>query len=137
MRSKRGVCLAIVLGLGFLFAAARPGLAGDDATQGKKLYLKYCSACHGQTGKGDGVVSGLMRPQPTDLTQIAKKAGGTFNAQAVTKAIDGAARAHGDPDMPVWGEILGEEAGGGPGGTAAATKKIDAITGYLATIQAK
>lgn len=137
MRTKRGVCFAIVLGLGFLVVAARPVRADGDATQGKKLYLKYCSACHGQTGKGDGVVSGLMRPQPTDLTQIAKKAGGTYNAQAVATSIAGAARAHGDPDMPVWGEILTEEAGGGTGGTATAAKKIDMITEYLGTIQVK
>ena len=24
---------------------------------GRPLYLKYCSACHGPEGKGDGVVS--------------------------------------------------------------------------------
>lgn len=113
--------------------------AGDAVAQGHKLYLRYCSACHGPDGKGDGIVSGLMRPQPIDLTQLAKRAGGTFNAAAVTATIDGrqTVRAHGDPDMPVWGEILTAEQAPALDGETVARTKLVLITDYLASIQAK
>lgn len=113
--------------------------AGDEVAQGHKLYLRYCSACHGPDGKGDGIVSGLMRPQPIDLTQLAKRAGGTFNAAAVTATIDGrqTVRAHGDPDMPVWGEILTAEQAPALDGETVARTKLVLITDYLASIQAK
>lgn len=113
---------------------AVPALAAEPL-DGRALYLRYCSACHGSEGRGDGVVSGAMRPKPTDLTAIAKASpGGAFPVAEVAASIDGAAtaRAHGDPDMPVWGEVLREngEPGSGPG-------KIIAIAEYLKTIQVK
>jgi len=85
--------------------------AGEPPPPSRALYLKYCSACHGETGKGDGVVSGFMTPKPTDLTLIAKKAGGKFPFMEVLQQIDGttAVRAHGDRDMPVWGESFRRE----------------------------
>jgi hypothetical protein len=50
-----------------------------------------------------------MRPKPANLTQIAKK--NAFPALRTMEIIDGrkTVRAHGDPDMPVWGEVLSEE----------------------------
>jgi mono/diheme cytochrome c family protein len=82
--------------------------AAGEADPGKALYLKYCGACHGPTGKGDGIVSHFMEPRPPDLTRLAQKAGGTFPFLETMRIIDGrdSRRAHGDPDMPVWGEIL-------------------------------
>ena len=37
-----------------------------DLARGKKLYEKYCQACHGPQGKGDGVTT--FDPPPADLT---------------------------------------------------------------------
>jgi len=116
-------------------AEASPG----TAAQGHKLYLRYCSACHGDAGKGDGIVSGLMSPKPTDLTQLARASGGTFDAAAVRRSIDGreTVRAHGDPDMPVWGEVLTSEAGPVTDREAVVQAQVALITDYLASIQAK
>jgi mono/diheme cytochrome c family protein len=113
--------------------------AGDNLAQGHALYQRYCSACHGPGGKGDGIVSGLMRPQPANLTQLAKRAGGSFNAAAVAATIDGrqTVRAHGDPDMPVWGEILTAEQGPAPDRETVTRTKLLLITDYLASFQAK
>ena len=62
--------------LGTLLLLPAMAAAGDADDYGKTLYGRYCSACHGASGRGDGVVSQLMRPEPADLTQLAKKAGG-------------------------------------------------------------
>lgn len=118
-----------------LLMASAPGALAADAEGGKKLYLKYCSACHGESGKGDGVVSQSMRPRPTDLTQLAKSASGAFPTADIAGRIDGreTSRVHGDPDMPVWGEVLR-----GNGADAKSTEdKVMLITRYLQSIQQK
>ena len=129
---------SLALWAGFLVLPAA-GLAGEADDYGKKLYARYCAACHGPDGKGDGVVSQFMRPKPADLTQLAKKAGGKFPFYEVVRTIDGreTVRAHGDPDMPVWGELFTKEAAGSPDRYAVARGKVVLITDYLETIQAK
>jgi mono/diheme cytochrome c family protein len=129
---------AAALGFALVVGGARSAVAAEHP--GRAVYLKYCGACHGESGKGDGIVSGFMRPTPTDLTTLAAKNGGKFDIEKVAATIDGRTmvRAHGDPDMPVWGELLGAEAkrkGGDP--ETAVQTKVSVITEYLATIQAK
>jgi mono/diheme cytochrome c family protein len=49
-----------------------------DATSigdGQKLYVKLCSECHGDTGKGDGEMAGDLNPKPPDLTDADWKHG--------------------------------------------------------------
>ena len=123
------------------FAALLSALAisaGAQETE-QKLYLRYCSACHGESGKGDGVVSGLLNPRPADLTQLAKKAGGKFSFNEIVKTIDGrqTIRAHGQSDMPVWGEIFRQEKAGVDYAETAARGKAILITRYLQSIQEK
>ena len=116
-----------------------PGWAASTDDPGAAMYLRYCGACHGEGGKGDGVVSGFLRPRPTDLTQIAKKAGGTYSSAHVVQLIDGTktVRAHGDPDMPVWGEVFRQQS------TVSLTRRVEAqgklllIAEYLRSIQEK
>jgi mono/diheme cytochrome c family protein len=101
--------------------------------------LKYCSACHGDSGKGDGVVSGFLQPRPTDLTQIAKKAGGTFPFLRVMQEIDGTkpVRAHGDSAMPVWGESFRRDVPEEVLGRQLQVRgRLMLITEYLESIQA-
>lgn len=109
-----------------------------DKTPGQAAYLKYCSACHGSEGKGDGVVSGALRPPPTDLTLLAKQHDGTFPHLKVMESIDGRKRitAHGDSAMPVWGESFVAEGGVTAAAPATARGKVQLITDYVATIQA-
>jgi cytochrome c len=35
---------------------------------GKKLYLKYCSQCHGENGDGEGYAAPHLRPRPRNFT---------------------------------------------------------------------
>jgi mono/diheme cytochrome c family protein len=122
-----------------LAAVATAALAAEPAASPERAaYLRYCGACHGSQGQGDGVAGSFMRPKPKDLTQIAKENGGTFPFTKTMAAIDGTkeVRAHGDPDMPVWGEIFRQ-------GAAEPTRNVEVkgnlmlITQYLQSIQAK
>ena len=54
-------------------------VAADQTSiaEGQKLYSKYCSECHGDTGKGDGEMAGDLTPRPPDLTDADWKHGST------------------------------------------------------------
>jgi len=111
--------------------------ADDGEAYGKELFGRYCGACHGADGTGNGVMSGFLRQKPADLTQIAKENGGSFPFYATLRFIDGTqdVRAHGDPDMPVWGEVLRSESAASPMQQAEIRGKILAITAYVRSIQ--
>lgn len=48
--------------------------------EGKNIFKKQCSICHGETGKGDGMAGAGLNPKPTNLTSenIAKQSDGTI-----------------------------------------------------------
>ncbi|MFN8545826.1 MAG: c-type cytochrome [Candidatus Binatia bacterium] len=123
----------------FCLLAVLPALAAAEDDANRALYLRYCGACHGPQGKGDGVASSLLRPKPTDLTQLAKKNRGEFPYMRVVRVIDGreTKRAHGDAAMPVWGEIFQDQASWTQAQRAETQGKIQQITDYLHTVQAK
>jgi hypothetical protein len=57
-------------------------------------------------GQGDGRLARSLNIAPADLTRIAKANGGEFPFAKVAEIIDGRAivAAHGQREMPVWGE---------------------------------
>jgi len=114
-------------------------LGAEPTNPGREAYLRYCGACHGESGKGDGAVSQLMRPKPINLTTLAKDNNGEFPTTRVINAIDGreTVRAHGDSDMPVWGDIFKMESGKVPGQEYDVRSKVILITDYLRSIQQK
>lgn len=140
-RATRSMVLVVVMAVTFA-ASANRAAAAEDAQPGRALYLKYCSACHGPEAKGDGVAGALMRPRPADLTKLASRYGGEFPMEQVVRTIDGrqALHAHGAPTMPVWGEVLSEELGGGdtqrPPVERRVQSRIFLIADYLRMIQA-
>lgn len=101
------------------------------------MYRKYCGACHGVRGEGDGVVAPLMDPRPIDLTRIKANFGGPFPKYLVVVSVDGrgTVRAHGESDMPVWGDVFAEEFLPDPAATARARGKIMEIADYIESIQ--
>jgi mono/diheme cytochrome c family protein len=103
---------------------------------GRQLYLRYCAACHGRQGRGDGPVAPALGEKPTDLTQLAATHGEEFPLQAVIDAIDGTrtVRAHGVSEMPVWGEVF-KPYRASPKEKLAARSKIIAIADYLRSLQ--
>jgi hypothetical protein len=137
MPSRLAIAASIVVLL--LGAHASPALAGVPDDPGRVAYLRYCGACHGPQGRGDGIAGTYMNPKPANLTEIAKKNGGVFPFTKTMQFIDGTTdvRAHGDPDMPVWGQVFRDQA------TLDSTRRIQVrgellvITDYLQSIQQK
>jgi len=87
-----------------------PLLAGAQPRYdfGKHEYDSNCAVCHGPGARGDGPFMRFMTYKKTgteDLTQIARRNGGTFPFQKVYEQIDGSleVEVHGPRDMPVWG----------------------------------
>jgi mono/diheme cytochrome c family protein len=133
--------LALVIPLVFAAPADRAA-AADEAQPGRALYLRYCSACHGAEARGDGVAGSLMQPKPADLTKLSARYGGEFPMEQVVRTIDGrqALHAHGEPTMPVWGEVLSDQHGSGDKQRPAIERRVQSsiflIADYLRTIQA-
>jgi cytochrome c len=49
--------------------AAGPDIGTEAQREsGKKLYLKYCSQCHGEKGDGEGYAAAHLRPRPRNFT---------------------------------------------------------------------
>lgn len=65
-----------LLSLMIVFSLSNAAFAGKnekEAKVGKELYKTYCTACHGEKGKGDGVNSREMDPAPRDFMDTGKE----------------------------------------------------------------
>lgn len=116
--------LAAVAGIGLWFLGPAAWPAQEDA--GRDLYVKYCASCHGKDGRGKGPVTRYLKVNVPDLTLLRKKHKGVYPLANVMASIDGSReiRAHGDAEMPVWGEVFKKEAKG---------EKYEELTGLLTT----
>jgi mono/diheme cytochrome c family protein len=54
------------------------------AQDGKAVYNKWCSGCHGETGAGDGVGAKTMLPHPRDFTKAVYKIRTTASGEIPT-----------------------------------------------------
>ena len=78
------------------------------SVNGVDLFKEYCAVCHGNDAKGTGPAADALKKRPADLTQLARKNGGTFPELHVMNFIKGddVVAAHGSRDMPIWGTIF-------------------------------
>ena len=77
--------------LGMALATAQqlpPPIPGETGSAGRQYFVRYCSACHGMTGHGDGPVASALRTPPADLTRIAQRHGGHFPVAEIAASID-------------------------------------------------
>jgi mono/diheme cytochrome c family protein len=118
-----------------LLLAAVDVWAAEDASAA--LYLKYCGSCHGKDGKGRGPVSSDLKVKVPDLTTLSKNNKGVYPLPRVMSAIDGTrkVRGHGDPAMPVWGEVFKEELKEDKYAELTTLRKTQAIADYIARLQ--
>lgn len=119
------ISIPLTLILGGLLALSTSAFAtGDQTTKtikrvnarptatlnGVDLFKEYCAVCHGNDAKGDGPAADALKKRPADLTQLARKNGGTFPELHVMNFIKGqdVVAAHGSRDMPIWGSIFSQ-----------------------------
>ena len=106
----------------------------DPQSPGAQLVRTYCASCHGLSGRGDGPVAEAFRKPIPDLTQYTARNDGVFPTERVRQIIDGRGiAAHGDREMPVWGDAFRSEHGGLS--TEEVKARIGAIVRYLEAIQ--
>lgn len=141
MNRKLHIVLPIMLLSGFVvvqFRGATLKRVADEpeSLSGQKLYASYCAVCHGADGKGGGPFAPRLKVWPPDLTQLAKKNGGTFPSLHIAEVIDGEFQkpAHGSADMPIWGPIFRSVA---HGRHDSAQRRINRLVKYLESLQQK
>jgi mono/diheme cytochrome c family protein len=80
----------------------------QNQTDGKGLYTSYCSACHGDQGKGDGVAAKGLPAKPADHTN-----GAIMNQLSDKYLIDVISKGGGavgkSAFMPAWGSSLNDK----------------------------
>src|SRR5215468_2892896 len=86
----RHVTIAALIVLILLLIATVAARAQDFSKySGQQLYSRFCAACHGDKGLGDGVVAASFKIMVPDLTRIARRHGGTFPEDQVRRIVDG------------------------------------------------
>lgn len=106
---------AKVLSVLILAAFGTSPLLAASLKEGQTEFKTYCAPCHGLSGTGDGPVAIELTKKPIDLTLFAKNSGGIFPEGKVKKLVDGRVmpRAHGTPEMPIWGQWFSYQATAG------------------------
>ncbi len=97
----------------WIFAFSPLLLAGTDPTwaqnqsEGKKLYLTYCSSCHGDNGKGDGPAAQSLPVKPVNHTAgaVMNQLTDKFLMEIISKGGSAVGKS---PMMPGWGGQLKE-----------------------------
>lgn len=114
---------------------SRPKAPQKEEYVGSALFRTYCATCHGLSAKGDGPLADHLRFRPPDLTLIAKRNDGKWDADKAARIIDGRepVKGHGGPDMPVWGDAFKSTRDGY--GEESVKDRIQALVDYLASLQ--
>jgi len=141
----RHVAIALLIGLVLLLIATVAGRADDEAYSvysqysGAQLYTRFCASCHGDQGHGDGRVAGSFKTVIPDLTQLARRHGGTFPEEQVRKIIDGRATLppHGSREMPVWGFEFLTQGAPRPAAQQQADELVARLSNYIRSLQAE
>lgn len=144
-RWRRALLLAAGAALAAALSAASASAeepAGEDPTplftaSGRELYLRHCSACHGEDGRGDGPVAEELRVPPADLTRIRSRHDGEFPTAELARFIDGRmeVQAHGSREMPVWGRRFGRRLDPETTAEEVVRGNISVLIDYLRSIQ--
>jgi mono/diheme cytochrome c family protein len=116
LRREAAVTKASLVMVAFASAALNAGAFAQNpktVDEGKRAYEAQCSVCHGMGAKGNGLYTPSLKIPPSDLTTLAKRNGGVFPVERITKVIDGrtAIAAHGTREMPIWGTRFAVNAG--------------------------
>jgi cytochrome c6 len=85
-----------------------PSVWAQNQAEGRKLYTAYCTSCHGDKGKGDGIAAGSLPVKPKDHTDGATMNPLTdqFLGDVIAKGGGGVGKSS---FMPAWGSSLNEK----------------------------
>ena len=79
----------------------------QSAAEGQKVYMTYCSSCHGDKGRGDGAAGKALPVKPADHTD--GKLMNSFSDEFLINIISKGGAAVGKSSfMPAWGGVLKE-----------------------------
>ena len=124
--------------IAILVLVALNATAADDVDRtGEELFVRYCAACHGKSGRGDGPVAKSFAVEVPDLTRFAQRHGDFFDRELVERIIDGrhVLGAHGSRTMPVWGEDLTRAKVGDPDAERGTRIVITRLADFLWKLQ--
>ena len=99
----RTMGLALVL----IVAMVRSTVAGDVAAT-KKEFVRFCSKCHGNEGKGDGPQADALTTKPRDFTDCARMKAITDDT-IFTAIKEGGESVHLSKDMPAWKDGMDDD----------------------------
>jgi len=108
-----------------------------DEYSGQETFMRFCAACHGESGQGDGPVAAGLPISVPDLTLLEKRRGDSFPEDVLRKIIDGqeAVVVHGTRYMPVWGYEFWVEEGADDKAKERVEIIVDNLVEYLRAIQ--
>src|SRR5262245_4325638 len=111
MKTLCSISLLVILGLTMTLPkaqAAETKSADDQVKMGAVDFENFCAACHGKDARGNGPVAMELRTTPPSLRKLAARRNGVFDVNEIVKIIDGRdmPRAHGTPEMPIWGSLF-------------------------------
>jgi mono/diheme cytochrome c family protein len=99
---------ALLIALCTLVLALTLQAQAADPEEGKKVYMQFCSSCHGQSGKGDGPAAAALNPKPRDHTD--REYMSKLSDEQLFKVIkEGGASIGKSPLMPPWGPSLKDD----------------------------
>ena len=132
----RKVLLGFVL-VGLHLVGSAAYAQGFAAYSGEELFQRFCAACHGAEGRGDGPVASSLAVLVPDLTRLYQRRGNMFPAAEIREVIDGRSVviAHGTRYMPVWGYEFWLEEGADVVAEEEARIMIDRLVNFLRSIQ--
>ena len=109
-----------------------------SAASGQEMYIEYCAACHGRSGKGDGPAVPALKTTPTNLTTLAAQNAGQFPTDRVKESIKAGPNvpAHGSQEMPIWGHMF-SRMGSSKNPDAEVQLRVSNLVEYIKTMQMK
>jgi mono/diheme cytochrome c family protein len=107
------------------------------AERGRQDYVRYCASCHGVNAEGTGPVAPALITRPPDLRRLAKRYGSPPDRERLAALIDGrtAITAHGEREMPVWGERFDALPPDEDSRERTIAARVAALLAYLQSIQ--
>lgn len=110
----------LLLGMAVLVILSNGAAMAQNSQEGKKIYLTYCSTCHGEKGKGDGMAAQSLPVRPMDHTNgaLMNPLSDKFLSDVIAKGGSAVGKSS---FMPAWGGAFNDQ-------------QIRDIVAYLRTI---